>query len=66
MKKVSKFSIIELQDQLKIYERKYSWSTIDFLSKFENGKIGDNEDFFKLHAYAIAMKDWQTSKKKQR
>jgi hypothetical protein len=61
MKIASKLKIDELQDQLIIFERKYGWSTSDFLSEFE--KVGDDEDFFKWYAYAMAAKDWQTSKK---
>lgn len=65
MKIASKLTIDELQDQLKIFERKYGWSTSEFLSEFENGKVGDDDNFFKWYVFAMAMKDWQTSKKKQ-
>lgn len=62
MKIACKLTIDQLQDQLEAFERKYGWSTSDFLSEFENGKAGDNQDFFKWFAYAMAFKDWQTAK----
>jgi uncharacterized protein YhaN len=61
-KKISQLAINHLKDQLKSYERKFHWSTSEFLNKFDNGSIGDEEAFFKWHAMAQALKDWQTTK----
>jgi len=34
----------ELCDHLRVYERKYGYSTIEFYRRFENGELGDDED----------------------
>ncbi|MDZ7264629.1 MAG: hypothetical protein ONB16_08595 [candidate division KSB1 bacterium] len=61
-KKISQLAIAHLKDQLKSYERKFRWSTAEFLEKFDNGSIGDDEAFFKWYALAQALKDWQSTK----
>ena len=61
-KKISQLAINHLKDQIKSYERKFRWSTSEFLNKFDNGLIGDDEVFFKWYAMAQALKDWQTTK----
>ncbi len=65
MDAVSKLKINDLQNELRAFERKYSQSTSDFLSEFESGKAGDNQDFFKWFASAIALKDWKAAKNKK-
>lgn len=61
-KKISQLAIDHLKDQLQSYEKKFRWSTIEFVDKFDNGSIGDDEAFFKWYAMAQALKDWQTTK----
>ncbi len=45
-KKKSQLAINHLKDQIRSYERKFRWSTSEFLNKFNNGLIGDDEVFF--------------------
>lgn len=61
-KKISQLAIDHLKDQLKSYEKKFRWSTAEFIDKFDSGSIGDDEAFFKWYALAQALKDWQTTK----
>lgn len=61
-KKISQLAIDHLKDQLKNFEREFRWSTFEFLEKFNNGSIGDDEAFFKWYALAQALNDWQTTK----
>lgn len=61
-KKISQLAINHLKDQIRSYESKFRWSTSEFLNKFDNGLIGDDEAFFKWYALAQALKDWQTTK----
>ena len=50
--------IDELQVELKKFEEKYGQSSDDAYTKFNNGKLGDDLDFFEWHAlYEIYLKD---------
>ncbi|MBN2011459.1 hypothetical protein JW960_19155 [candidate division KSB1 bacterium] len=40
-----KKAIINLQIDLKKFERKYDLSSKEFYQKFDSGELGDNEDF---------------------
>ena len=33
------------------FEEKYSISSEEFMTKFENGELGDDQDFFDWYAY---------------
>jgi hypothetical protein len=35
----------ELSERLRVYERQYDLSTIEFYRRFENGELGDDDDF---------------------
>jgi hypothetical protein len=61
-RKISQLAISHLKDQIIIYEKKYTWSTAEFLTKFDSGMIGDDEAFFKWYALAQALRDWKTTK----
>ena len=37
-------SFDELSEQLRCYEEKYGFSTIQFYRRFQNGELGDDED----------------------
>jgi len=34
----------ELSEQLRAYERKYGYSTIEFYRRFQSGELGDDDD----------------------
>jgi len=57
---ISKHAINNLKNRLKAFEDKYKISTDKFLKKFNKGESGDREDFFKWHAFASALKEWES------
>jgi hypothetical protein len=62
-KNISVLAIERINDLLNGYEKKYSLATNDFLIKFNDGSLGDDEDFFKWYSLIQALKDWQSTKK---
>ncbi len=44
MFKPKRLSFEELSEQLRAYEKKYGYSTIDFYRRFLEGKLGDDDD----------------------
>ncbi|MFA5877737.1 MAG: hypothetical protein WC880_05280 [Candidatus Paceibacterota bacterium] len=44
MFKPKRLSFEELSEQLRAYEKKYGYSTIDFYRRFLEGKLGDDND----------------------
>lgn len=42
--------LAHLQQRLSIFEKQYGWSTPEFYERFEQGKIGDEADFFEWSA----------------
>ena len=60
-RKISQLAITHLKAQLRIFEEKFDWSTSEFIDKFDNGSIGDDEVFFKWYSLAQALKDWQNT-----
>ena len=34
----------ELSDQLRVYEQRYGYSTIDFYRRYRSGALGDDDD----------------------
>lgn len=39
-----------LKNDIELFERKYTMSSIEFFEKFEKGELGDNEDYFEWSA----------------
>ena len=44
MFKPQRLSSDELSEQLRVYELKYGYSTIEFYRRFEDGELGDDDD----------------------
>ncbi|HEX7541122.1 MAG TPA: hypothetical protein VF352_03245 [Anaerolineales bacterium] len=44
MFKPKRLSFEELSEQLRAYEKKYGYSTIEFYHRFLEGKLGDDDD----------------------
>ncbi len=42
--------LAHLEKQLGVFEKQYGWSTSEFYERFEQGKIGDEADFFEWSA----------------
>ena len=44
MLKSQRLTFDQLSERLRVYERKYGYSTIEFYSRFEGGELGDDDD----------------------
>ena len=44
MFKSKRLTFDELVEHLRVYERKYGYSTIEFYRRFQDGELGDNDD----------------------
>ncbi|OGW00415.1 MAG: hypothetical protein A2889_01890 [Nitrospinae bacterium RIFCSPLOWO2_01_FULL_39_10] len=60
-RRVCSLAIEHLESQCKEFEKRYYWTTDEFLQKFEEGLAGDNEDFFKWYAIAQGLADWKST-----
>ena len=56
------FASNALKDEMKVYEKKYNITWKDFISKFENGEIGDEKVWFTWYGLALSAKDWDDTK----
>ena len=56
---ISKFMLDKNKKKIMEFEKKYKMTSDDFYQKFENGKVGDNEEFFEWFAYIEYCRDWQ-------
>ena len=56
------FASTALKDEMKAYEKKYSMSWQDFISKFEKGEIGDEKVWFTWYGLALSTQDWDETK----
>ena len=61
-KQVCEAAIAHLRNKSRLLEQQYGWSTDEFLSKFNAGEIGDDQEFFLWYALAEAVKDWQKTR----
>lgn len=61
-KRVCETAIARLRERYRSLEQQYGWSTDEFLEKFNAGKIGDDQEFFRWYALAEAVKDWQATR----
>ena len=43
--KARRVSFVELSTRLSKLERRHGYSTIEFFRRFENGKLGDDDEF---------------------
>lgn len=52
----------ELKSRGRIFENKYNLSSDEFYKLFQEGKMGDEEDFFEWKALIEGMKEWAHTK----
>lgn len=52
----------ELKNRCRIFENKYTLSSDDFYKLFQEGKMGDEEDFFEWKALIEGIKEWARTK----
>ncbi len=58
-KELGDYVMKRYESKLSKLEKEYGMDTEKFLQKFEEGKLGDDEDFFEWFALAEAKKHWQ-------
>lgn len=56
---ISKFALMRYSAKLSRFEKKYGMNTENFVKKFEEGKIGDEQDYFEWFALFKAKKHWE-------
>ncbi len=52
----------ELKNRCRIFENKYNLSSDEFYKLFQEGKMGDEEDFFEWKALIEGIKEWAHTK----
>ena len=60
------FAIRLLESELKPFESKYEMNSIDFVTKFEKGELGDDRVWFNWYSVAMSAKDWYDTKEEIR
>jgi len=55
---ICNIAIDHLKKSCHDFEKKYHMSTGSFLKKFNKGKLGDEQDFFKWYSVSEGVKDW--------
>ncbi len=60
--KICDLAILELKNRCNVYEEKYELSSEEFYDLFQEGKIGDEEDYFEWKALIEGIKEWQQTK----
>lgn len=58
-KTVCEAALLRLQEKAHVLENEFGWSTAAFLKRFNAGKTGDDQEFFRWYALAEAMQEWQ-------
>ena len=56
---LAKFLLSNYTERIKQFEKKYKIKSSNFLRLFENGKMGDNLDFFEWIALYKGKKLWE-------
>lgn len=59
---ISKLAIEHLRKGCETLEKKYHMSTGTFIKKFNNGSLGDDQNYFKWFSLSEGLKDWQKTK----
>jgi hypothetical protein len=60
--KICDLAVQELKNRCKVFEGKYNLSSEEFYNLFQEGKMGDEEDFFEWKALIEGIKEWQRTK----
>lgn len=56
---IGKFALMRYSAKLSEFEKKYGMDTEKFVKKFEEGKVGDEQDYFEWFALFKAKKQWE-------
>jgi len=60
--KICELAIRQLEDKLRVFEGKYSLPSDEFYKRFQEGDIGDDQDFFEWKALLEGIQEWQETK----
>lgn len=61
--KICELAIQQLKKKCEVFEEKFKLSSGDFYKFFEEGKIGDEQDFFEWKALIEGVNEWQQTRK---
>ncbi len=56
---LGKYLVAGYSEKIKLLEKKYQITTSNFIRSFENGKMGDEQDFFEWIALYKGKKHWE-------
>ncbi|MEK6909572.1 MAG: hypothetical protein AABW61_00675 [Candidatus Aenigmatarchaeota archaeon] len=56
---LGKFVLHRYSTKLSRFEKKYNMATEKFIKKFEEGKLGDEQDYFEWFALFKTKKHWE-------
>lgn len=56
---LGKYLLSGYSEKMKSLEKKYKITTSSFVRSFENGKMGDDQDFFEWFALYKGKKHWE-------
>lgn len=54
----------ELRNKCRLFEEKYNLPSDDFYNLFQEGEMGDEEDFFEWKALIDGIKEWRQTKER--
>lgn len=57
--KICELATEQLIDKCRLFEDKYKLSSDVFYNRFQDGKMGDNQDFFEWKALIEGIQEWQ-------
>jgi hypothetical protein len=60
--KICHLAIHHLTEKCKVFEEKYKLPSWEFYELFQEGKMGDEQDFFEWKALIEGMKEWEQTK----
>ena len=60
--KICELAIEQLNNRCKLFEKKYELSSQDFYGRFQEGSIGDEQDFFEWKALLDGIRNWTQAK----
>jgi hypothetical protein len=60
--KICDLAIQQLTNKCRVLEEKYKLSSNDFFKLFQEGKMGDEQDFFEWKALIEGMEEWRHTK----
>lgn len=60
--KICEMAVRRLREKCEVFEAKHRMSSDDFLNRFQQGNIGDEEDFFEWKALMEGIREWQKTR----